>query len=395
MIGDYLRLCLRSLAARKLRSFLTIIGIIIGVASMIALISVSSGLKNAITQQFEQFGANHIYVMAAGPGGTDPATRSGLTIKDVEVMERLSEFDYVTPYLYKNVEIGFGNEEYTKLIVGFPTDNSDKRFGDLDLQVTSGRLFTDGEKNSVVIGPKVAENFFEKELRVGNQISLNGEKLKIIGILSAVGNPDQDNMIFVPIEKIRQVTNDDNSVTMIDGITKDGVDMSALAKKLERQLENARNDDLFDVQTPDQLLESFGVILLAIQIVVGGIAGISLVVGAIGIMNSMYTSVMERTRDIGIMKSIGAKNRDILTIFLLESGIIAALGGLFGVALGTLIALGAEAATQAAGFALIVIKIDPYLIAFGIAFAFVLGMIAGALPAHHASKMKPVDAMRM
>ena len=162
---------------------------------------------------------------------------------------------------------------------------------------------------------------------------------------------------------------------------------------VEKELERKRGDTNFQVLTASQILEQIGQILGVMQIVLVGIAAISLLVGAIGIMNSMYTSVLERTKDIGIMKAIGARNADILQIFLIESGMIGLVGGLLGTALGTGMALAVEPFAKNAGFPLI-ITLEMGVLLFGLLFAFVIGMISGILPAYQASKLKPVDALR-
>ena len=162
----------------------------------------------------------------------------------------------------------------------------------------------------------------------------------------------------------------------------------------ENKLERKRDDENFQVLSASQIAEQINSVLGIIQVVLIGIAAISLVVGGIGIMNSMYTSVLERTKEIGIMKSIGARNSDILMLFLLESGFIGLIGGVFGVLLGSGIGILVGKAAASAGYGILKIKISFGLIMFGLAFAIIIGMISGALPARQASKLKPVDALR-
>ena len=166
-----------------------------------------------------------------------------------------------------------------------------------------------------------------------------------------------------------------------------------MQEKVKREFERQRGDKNIEVVTPTQILEQIGSILGVVQAVLVGIAAISLVVGGIGITNSMYTTVLERTKEIGIMKSIGARNFDVLAIFLIESGLMGLVGGFFGVLLGTGISLAIGKFSTEAGFKLLV-AVNPGLMLFGLLFAFIVGMISGSLPARQASKLKPVDALR-
>ena len=166
-----------------------------------------------------------------------------------------------------------------------------------------------------------------------------------------------------------------------------------MQKKIEKELKQKRDDTNFQVLTAAQIVEQINNVLGIVQVVLVGIAMISLIVGAIGILNSMYTSVLERTKDIGIMKAVGARNSDILKIFLIESGLMGFVGGIFGIILGIVVALIVGEIASNSGF-LLLIKIEIPLLLFGLLFSFLVGMISGTLPAYQASKLKPVDALR-
>jgi len=175
---------------------------------------------------------------------------------------------------------------------------------------------------------------------------------------------------------------------------KEGIDINDAEKIIETELLRSFDDEDFDILTPEQILREINTILGAVQTVVSGIAAISLIVGAIGIMNAMFTSVLERTREIGIMKAIGARNSDIAAIFLAEAGIIGTVGGLMGVAIGTVLAFSVGAAAKAFGFPLLSIKVDPVTIIVALLFSFAIGSLAGLVPAMQAANLKPVDALR-
>ena len=226
-----------------------------------------------------------------------------------------------------------------------------------------------------------------------NSRDYNKIEFKIVGIFKEIGNQQDDNQINIPLESARKVFDEPIRVDTIIAQVKSTNDISILQKKIEKELERKRDDTNFQVLTASQILEQINQVLGVIQIFLVGIAAISLIVGAIGIMNSMYTSVLERTKDIGIMKAIGARNSDILKIFLIESGLIGLVGGIIGSILGTAMALIIGIFSKNSGF-LITIKIEPLVLLFGLLFAFFVGVISGILPAIQASKLKPVDALR-
>src|SRR3989344_2826643 len=389
---DYFFMAVNSIRHRKLRSWLTVVGIIIGVAAIISLITMSRSLESTLEQQFETFGANKIFV--SGKGFQGPGTQSnGLTTEDVETIEKISGFEYVTPGIFRSAEIRYREETGFTLIGSLPSEQYEDFYIDSGIKIQEGRVIQENEKYVANIGSKVAEKMFSRELSVGNKIEVNKVEFKIVGILEEVGNSQDDNQISIPIDAAREIFNEPESVDTIIAQVKTASDIPMLQEKIEKELERKRGDTNFEVVTASQILEQINQILGVMQIVLVGIAAISLLVGAIGIMNSMYTSVLERTKEIGIMKSIGARNGDVLQIFLMEAGMIGLVGGLFGTALGSGIALAVGSFSKQAGF-LLIIKLEVGVLLLGLLFAFVIGMLSGILPAYQASKLKPVDALR-
>ena len=392
MLIDYFLMAVNSIRHRKLRSWLTLIGIVIGVAAIISLITVSRSLESTIESQFEQFGANRIIISSKGFQG--PGTSSeGLTIKDVETIEKIPGFEYVVPGIFLSTEVVYRKEAGFTLVSGIPAENFEEFFIDSGAKLQEGRFIKEGDKFEAVVGLRVTEDMFKDKLRLGSKIEINGYEFKIVGILKEIGNSQDDNQINIPLDSAREMFNKREDVDVIIAQVKSANDIPLLQEKIERELERKRNDTNFQVVTATQILEQINQVLGIMQFVLVGIAAISLVVGAIGVMNSMYTSVLERTRDIGIMKAIGAKNSDILKIFLVESGLIGLVGGIFGVIIGSAMALIIGEFAKGAGF-LLIVKIEPLIILFGLLFAFVIGAISGILPAYQASKLKPVDALR-
>ena len=389
---DYFLLAVNSIRHRKLRSWLTVMGIVIGVAAIISLMTLSRSLENTIEQQFEQFGANRILISAKGFQG--PGTLSqGLTMDDVETIKKIAGFEYVSPGLFRSAEVTYRKETGFTLIGGIPAADFEKFYADSGIKLQQGRMVQEGEKDVALVGSRVVEDMFSRELDVGKKITINKADFKIVGVIEKIGNAQDDNQITIPLENAREIFHEPQGVDTIIAQVKSPENIPLLQEKVEKELKRKRGDTNFQVLTASQILDQINQVLGVMQIVLVGIAAISLVVGAIGIMNSLYTSVLERTKEIGIMKSIGARSSDILQIFLLEAGMIGLVGGILGTALGTAIALAVGSFSQKAGF-LLLIKIEPGVLVLGLLFAFVVGIISGILPAYQASRLKPVDALK-
>ena len=343
--------------------------------SIISLITVSRSLESTIEQQFEQFGANRIIISAKGFQG--PGTLSqGLTKEDVETIKKISGFKYVVPGLFRSSEIKHNKEAGFTLVGSLPAENFEEFFVDSGVKLQQGRFIKEGDKFGAVVGSRVVEDMFRDKLRLGSKIEIKGQEFKIVGVLKEIGNSQDDNQINILLDTAREIFSKPDDVDAIIAQVKYAGDIPLLQEKIEKDLERKRDDTNFQVVTATQILEQINQVLGIMQFVLVGIAAISLVVGAIGIMNSMYTSVLERTRDIGIMKAIGARNSDILKIFLVESGLIGLVGGIFGVLFGSAMALIIGQFSKSAGFTLIV-KIEPLILIFGLLFAFAVGIISG------------------
>ncbi|MBI4447379.1 ABC transporter permease [Candidatus Woesearchaeota archaeon] len=393
MITDFIRLGINNLTHRKLRAILTIIGIVIGIAAIVSLISISDGLENAIVDQFEKMGIKRIRVVPKGLMGP-PVGVEGLTTKDVELIEKIKGVDYVTPVLMQNAKIRYGTQEDYKPINAYPVEEAEQRFLDMDIKFYEGRSFREGEKDYAIVGYKTAKDLFDKEIRAKNSIYIEGRKFRVIGIFEKQGVPHIDSSVYIPLDVGREIFNKPEEVSVITVEVKKGKNMDEVARTIKQKLKRERNDEEFEVFTPQQILNQLGVILGMVQFILAGIAAISLIVGAIGIMNVMFTSVLERTREIGVMKATGASNESVLMIFIIESGLLGLSGGAVGATLGAIFALIVGAIAEALGFPLLLIRIQWQLILSVLAFAFLLGIFSGTLPALKAAKMKPVDSLR-
>ncbi len=405
MILDYLRYAISNLTHRKLRSWLTVIGIFIGIAAVVSLISLGQGLQNAINQQFSTIGADRLIIQAGtseffGPPGTAGGT-SMITEDDLKVIERVRGVDDAAGFLLKPTKVEFNN--IIKFTFGFGVSGNPRDIEIIGsrLDISSGRFFKEGEKFKVVVAHDLTtnSNIFGKVITLGDKIKIEGKTFEVVGVRKKLGDPGSDTAVILPLETMRELFNTENELSLINAKVSEGFTPSLVAEDVKKSLRKSRNlkegNEDFTVQTSEELISSFNTILVIVQAVLIGIAAISLIVGGIGIMNTMYTSVVERTKEIGIMKAVGAKNSDILLIFLIESGLLGMVGGAIGIAIGIGIGKLVEfIAAQALGTTLIQAFFPWYLILGALLFSFVVGSIAGLLPARQAASMQPVQALR-
>lgn len=408
MIKDYFKVGISNLFRRKLRSWLTMIGIFIGIAAVVALISLGQGMKEAIGSIFLNIGADKIIVQAksglqfAGPPGSSAA--SNLTTHDIDVIKRVKGIDKVGARLIKPAKLEFNNEVAFYFAASMPDDDEGRQLviEANRYETEQGRLLKKGDKFKAFIGYNVANKglFKKKKIELGNKIKINDVEFEVIGILKKSGNPQQDRVVIIPEDTLRQVLKiTKNKVDIIAIKVQKGVDVDVVANEIEKAMRRDRGLELgkedFQVQTPQQILETLNTILTIVEIVLIGIAAISLLVGGIGIANTMYTAVIERTKEIGVMKSIGAQNRDILLIFVIESSLLGLAGGAIGIAIGIgLSKLVEYLAFVYLGTILIKAFFPWYLIVGSLIFSFLVGTVSGFLPARQASSLKPVDALR-
>jgi len=402
-MNDYFSLAFNNLRRRKLRSWLTMIGIFMGIAAVVGLMSLGQGLQNAITEQFEMLGSDKIIIMSKGMGAPGSATGSlKLTSKDLKVIENVRGVEYASGYLVKQGQATFKGEAGIGFANGLTEIDFERMMEMAGLEILDGRGLKDTDKFKVVVGNNhiYKEGTWEKPMRIGSTIEIEGYDFKVIGVLSKIGgNPVDDTSLYVQKDVLKEILDVKDEESQILAKTASGFEPSDVAETIERKLRQSRNEkegqETFNVITSEQLLESFSTIFGVVQAVLVGIAGISLVVGGIGIMNTMYTAVIERTKEIGTMKAVGARNSDILYIFLFEAGLLGLVGGAIGVAIGFGLGKSAEyMATQALGTDLLQAAFPLTLIFGALAFSFIVGAVSGVLPAMQASKLKPADALR-
>jgi len=402
MIKDLFALGLNNLKRRGLRSWLTMIGIFIGIAAVVSLLSLGQGLQNYITGEFAKLGSDKIFIepKGFGPPGSAISESLILTSKDLKVIENVRGVEWAIGSLVKQGQATFKEELGIGFTMGLNPEDR-KTFTDLGLfKIIEGRDLKKGDKFKVIVGYNHAfEDIWERNVEIGDTMEIEGRDFKVIGIMEKIGNPIDDAILYIPKDTLKEILNVGDEESQIMVKTADGFDPNDVADTIERKLRNSRNEkedqETFNVRTSEQLLGTFQNIFAVVQGVLVGIAAISLLVGGVGIMNTMYTSVLERTKEIGTMKAIGAKNSHILLLFLIESGMLGLVGGLIGVVIGLGMAKGAEyLAAIYIGSPLLQASMDPVIIFGALIFSFLIGTLSGIFPAMQASRLKPADALR-
>ena len=397
------RSALMSIFAHRLRSFLTTLGIIIGVASVIAVVSVTQGMSAFIGDTFASLGTNSLTIQSYTPFEDQmKGIRARLTPEDLELIEQRAEgIASITPILYANrsSQVKYGSQTAFSQIMG-----TTYAYQDVSQSYTQeGRFLAQSDNTTrrriAIIGEDVRENLSLPENPINEYFELGGEWFKIVGLLEPRGDimgMSQDDIVLVPYSTMVSIQgNQARTDIQIQLSLSESAEVEDVSSQLTNLLRNAHDlssdeDDDFRIQTAEQLMEEFNQIIGMVTIVIGGIVGISLLVGGIGIMNIMLVSVTERTREIGICKAIGAKRHHILMQFLIEALLLSLLGGMIGLAAG--FGLGTLIATSIPGFPPATIPF--WSIALALGFSGFVGVLFGILPAAKAANLDPIDALR-
>ena len=381
------------------------VGIFIGIATVVGLISLGQGLQTAVTGQFATLSTDKLTIQNAGTGFGPPGSTviEKLNEHDLKVIEGVKGVEYTIPRLIRIIKVEYNEVGQFKYIGDIPDDSAlaDIVYKAGDLEVKEGRLLKPGDSGKVVIGSNIAKKEeFGKAIEVGKKINIQGKDFEVVGILKKGSSFQVNDVVMMLTNDMKNLLDIGDEIDMIIAQVEKPKEIKDVGDRIEKAMRKDRNLDLgeedFSVQTPLEAVSAVNSVLTSINLVVVGIAMISLIVGGIGIANTMYTSVLERRREIGTMKAIGAKNSDILWIFLIESGLMGLVGGLIGVAIGLGMALSvASSANSYFGLEIITVDISIPLIITAIIFSFSIGVLFGVIPSYQASKLKPVDALRM
>jgi putative ABC transport system permease protein len=405
----------------KIRSWLTIIGIIIGIAAVVSIVSISIGAQQQLESRLGNLGANILTVtpgfsrarglmgfeggggdFQGGPGRDDSSSTSetkNLTARDINVLKSILNVNYVMGTVYSEGSMAYSGKTANVRISGV----DELVWKEITTEtIESGRFLTSGDSYSIVIGSNLATSTFDN-IPINSKVIIEGESFKIVGILNG------GNSVYMPIQIARDVFDDiglqefDSISVKIEDVSISNETVTIITSKLMMSrgiLKETEKD--FTVSNPSAMQETFKQTMSTMSIFLGAIAAISLIVGAIGIANTMFTSVLEKTKEIGIMKAIGARNKNILVIFLLNAGMIGLVGGLGGIILGVIGSgiigsmVSSASGTAGGGISRMLgsTAITPGLLIGALLFSIIIGMIAGAIPAYRASRLKPVDALR-
>jgi putative ABC transport system permease protein len=411
-IFEALRVAFAGLLANRLRSSLTMLGILIGVAAVILLVAVGNGASVQINNQIQALGANVIFVYpsnARGTGGVSQGFGTGQTLSmaDVDAINsRQQDPDIVAaiPIAQSGGQITYANQNYFAPTTGTTVDFPQVR----DYQIAEGSFFTQDDVTSqhrvVVLGSTVVTNLFGTTDPVGQTIKISRQSFRVVGVFAAKGGSglgSQDNVVVAPITSVwaylsggrgKNISQIVASASSASTVTQAETELTTILLQRHQISDPAQAD--FQLQSQQDILNQATSISTALTLVLGAIAGISLVVGGIGIMNIMLVTVTERTREIGIRKAIGARWRDVLTQFLIEAMVLSGLGGALGIALGTALAVEAPniPAIASSSFPPPVVSIPSVLLAFGVSVG--IGLFFGIYPANRAARLHPIEALR-
>jgi len=403
-----LRLAVGGLTANRLRSALTMLGILIGVAAVIVLVAVGSGASAAVQQQIQGLGSNLLIISssnARAAGGVSQGFGSGstLSLADVTALQnKQAAPDVVTaiPSTGGRAQLTYSNQNWNSSLVGTSQDFPEVR----NYQLSSGQFFTaadvQAERRVAVVGQTVVTNLFNGQDPVGQSIKINRQTFRVVGVLAAKGGSgfsNQDDTVVVPITSAwsyllggrnRNVQQIFAEAASVDFTSAANTEITQILLDQHKISDPTQAD--FQIQTQQDVLASATQTTGILTLMLGAIAGISLVVGGIGIMNIMLVTVTERTREIGIRKAIGARRRDILVQFLIESMFLSGLGGALGILVGTLVSAGMPAVVSSLPTP--VVSAPSVLLAFGVSVG--IGLFFGIYPANRAARLNPIVALR-
>ncbi len=411
---DTFRLSLSHVKKSKMRSWLTIIGIVIGVAAVVAIISIGQGMQESVASRLGSLGADLITVTpgfsrASGGGGFDGGRSAGsssinLTDKDINVIKQVPGVLYVNGMVSGRSDMILGTEKTSVSITGIDPVVWRSM---VTTALESGRYIQPGDSNAVVIGYSLAHETFLQPITLNRPVTIGGKSFKVVGIFAqsggGFGGGGGDNAVYMPADYARDVITTNISrntfssimVKVTDPNLANQVAADIVTKLMPSRHVNSRTRD-FTVTAFAAIQQQITSVVQSISLFLAAIAAVSLIVGAVGIANTMFMSVMERTRQIGLLKALGATDGEVMKLFLMESGLFGFVGGVIGIIIGVSISVIITVVGLRAlgpGGTMITV-VSPQLLVFALAFSIFVGIISGVAPARSAAKMNPVDALR-
>jgi putative ABC transport system permease protein len=412
-LKDSLGFSISNLVNRGIRSWLTILGVVIGITAVVAIVSMGFGLQESISSQLGSLGANTLTITPGysratssggafhrpGGGGNELGSTEGtLTLNDEKILETIPDVAYVGGRVSKRGGVSYLNEEAQVTIQGVRPEVWSQI---VTAELSGGRLLAQSDSFVAVVGDRVARELFSQSLNLNGQIAIEDRSFRIVGILTPSTSSSIDSQIFIPrdiaINILEDVEKDEFTSIVVE--MKEGANLTKISENIESQLLiNHRilpEDQDFTVSNPTAFQSRIQETTQTLTLFLGGIAAISLLVGAVGIANTMYMSVLERTRQVGTLKALGATHNEVMVLFIIESGLMGLVGGVFGIIFGVIasgllstvgIRFGRGGSAQTV--------IPPELLVFALVFSLIIGIIAGVFPARRAASLQPVEALR-
>ena len=398
MLWNTLQLALRSIRRNLMRSFLTILGIVIGVAAVITMVTLGNGATKSVSDQISSMGSNLLLVRPGQRFGPAAEAAPNFKLDDVDaIRNQIASADAVAPVVSKSVTAVYQARNWSTVVTG----SSNDYFRAGNWEFAGGRDFSETEERAgkavCVIGETVREKLFGGQSPVGSEIRIKQFACEVVGLLKAKGQSamgsDQDDTVVMPLRTVQRRLAGSQDVNRLTVSVKEGASIDAAKEQLNQLLRERRNigdneEDDFRVMDTRQIAETLTSTTKILTMLLGAVAAVSLLVGGIGIMNIMLVSVTERTREIGIRLAIGALEREVLLQFLIEAVVLASLGGLIGIAIAT------AASIFLAGLMNVPYLFDPGINLLSFFFSAAIGVIFGFFPARRAAGLNPIDALR-
>jgi putative ABC transport system permease protein len=393
---DVSRLAAGAVTAHRTRSLLTALGIAIGIAAVVLLTSIGEGVHRFVLSEFTQFGTN---IIAVTPGKTETFGMSGaqisnvrpLSLDDSAALRRLDRVVAAMPVLQGNAEVEFEGRTRRTMILGIGSDLPRV----WSMNVSAGRFLPPDDQRAprafVVLGSKVRSELFGDRNALGQRLRVGGDRYRVVGVMESKGQFlgfDLDDTVYIPAGKALELFNRE-SLMEIDVVYRAGSSMESVRASIERLLRARHGSEDFTITTQQQMLDVLGSVLDVLTFAVGALGGISLFVGGVGILTIMTIAVRERRAEIGLLRAIGARRSHVLRLFLLESLLLSAVGGLAGLAIGLGLAVAIKAFAPS-------LPVHPSLEFAFLAelLAIAIGLAAGVIPARNAARLQPLDALR-
>ncbi len=399
MFKEFFLLTLKGIRYRPLRSWLTIMGIVIGIMLVVIILALSSGVKGAINKQLQMFGSDLLIILPGKETNILTGFIGGQKFKysDAMDLENIPGVRMSVPFDVGTLSVEFEGEKKALLIHSSPWNRLRPVLEEsVGAKMDKGVWPTDEDANEVVLGYLVGNSVFRNKVQIGDEIIVQSKRMRVAGILQKMGTQDDDNSLYMSWNMFHSISGAKPGAMTIMVKVQPADNINLVARQIRFQLEKQKEVNEFTILTPEKTTQIVGNILAIVELVLVIIAFVSLVVGAVGIMNTMYTSVLERTKQIGIMKAVGASRDAIMSLFLVESGIIGLVGGILGIILGLLLSYGIGVTASRFGvpglfsFA----AVDYFQLLVIVILTFITGIISGILPARQASRMQPSEALR-